>query len=106
MSFALSVLSAWKTFLTTMGVSHFTSSLLKYLPLQEVLPDHHLSHSFSPYSIYFSSEHFSFFSYDIRVFVYYLSLPSNENFRSSGFGLLGSPHPSSILNMTGAYSKF
>lgn len=58
MNFALSVLSAWKTFLTTTGLPHFTSSLLKYLSLQKVLSDHHLSHSFSPYLIYFSSEPF------------------------------------------------
>lgn len=101
MNFALSVLSAWKTFLTTTGLPHFTSSLLKYLSLQKVLSDHHLSHSFSPYLIYFSSEPFFFSLYDICVFVNYWSLPPNESFRSSGLGLLGSAHPCSILSMTG-----
>lgn len=36
----------------------------------------------------------TFFSlYDIRVFVYYLSLPFYKSFRNSGLGLLSSPDP-------------
>lgn len=62
MSSALAILSAWKALLTTIGTPPFTSSLLKCPFLRGVLLDHHLSHSFSPYPISFSSECCFFFT--------------------------------------------
>lgn len=72
MSSALAILSAWKALLTTIGIPPFTSSLLKCPFLRGVLLDHHLSHSFSPYPISFSSE-CCFFFYFWCLFIICLS---------------------------------